>query len=327
MQSLDAKTICEWGRSTLRGEAQALLSSAENLGDEFALAVSLLLECSGKIVVTGMGKSGHVARKMAATFSSTGSAAVFLHPSEALHGDLGILGCQDVLIAIAHSGETREVVEVAKFAHRRGRPIIALTGKAHSSLAELARTILLTSVDREVCPLNLAPTASTTLALSLGDALAVSLMRARGFREEDFAELHPEGSLGRRLARVADFMRARKDLSWASTEDSFHDLLQKVNNPNFGVVGVLDKAGLLTGVVTDGDLRRSLLSRGATALELLASDVMGSGPKTIAKDRLIADALKQFETYKITSLFVVDPDLGGVVGLLRLHDLMESKVI
>ncbi|MCX6127549.1 MAG: KpsF/GutQ family sugar-phosphate isomerase, partial [Proteobacteria bacterium] len=244
------------GQEALREESSALLVTADRLDARFAQAVKLMQASTGKVVVCGLGKSGHVGRKIASTLASTGTAAFFLHPSEALHGDLGMLQSHDVLLVIAFGGETRETLEVAKFANRRRIPVLALTGKPQSSLAKIADVTLDGSVAREACPLNLAPTSSTTVAMAIGDALAIALMHARGFQEKDFARYHPDGSLGRQLSLVRDHMRS--DLAPLALVDSFDRVIEVITAQNYGIAGVFDQAGHLLGAITDGDLRRAL---------------------------------------------------------------------
>jgi arabinose-5-phosphate isomerase len=275
-----------------------------------------------------MGKSGHIGRKIASTLSSTGTSSVFLHPAEALHGDFGTLQPGDCLLAIAFGGETSEVLRVAEFARRSHIPVVAITGRADSSLARLADHVLDGSIAREACPLNLAPTTSTTVALALGDALAVALMRARGFTPHDFARLHPDGSLGRKLSLVKQYMREESTIARITPETSFHDVLEAVTRNNFGIVAVLNPAKQLIGAITDGDLRRAVLKHDAKAMGLKASDLMSGTPKTITPEELAVDAVAIMENHKITSLFVVksahDRELRG---LLRLHDLLEAKIV
>ena len=305
-------------------EAAELNAGAKKLDQNFTAAVEAILACEGKVVVAGLGKSGHVGRKIAATLSSTGTPAFFLHPAEALHGDLGVIGTCDCMLIIAFGGETQETLEVARFARRRAIPIIALTGKTNSSLARLASHVLDGSVEHEACPLNLAPTSSTTLALALGDALAVCLMRLRGFGEKDFASFHPSGSLGRRLSLVADHMR--KDIAVLQRSDGFKEVLAVLTQENFGVAAVLGADHQLIGAISDGDLRRALLTRNSDIFALKAAELMSLGPKTIAADALAMAAVQKMESLKISSLFVVDK-AGGLAGLVRMYDLLEAKIV
>ena len=252
------KEIINWAAQVLKLESEALSSAANRLDVRFFKAVSILSECRGKIVVSGLGKSGHIARKIAATLASTGSPAFFLHPTEALHGDMGMIDKQDVVLAIAHSGETSEVLEVVKHAKRLGIGVISITGKTDSTLEKFSDVGLDASVEIEACPLNLAPTTSSTLTLALGDALAVSLMKSKGFDEHDFAKLHPGGSLGKKLALTSEYMRPEGEFRAVKLNSNFHEILEGITKPNFGIVGVLNEKGELAGAVTDGDLRRGL---------------------------------------------------------------------
>lgn len=313
-------------REVLQKESQALLSGAERIGDEFEGLCGKILATKGKVVVTGLGKSGHVGRKIAATLSSTGTPAVFLHPSEALHGDLGMLTGSDLLLAIAFGGETREVIEVAKFAKRLGVAVAALSGRLESSLVSLADFVLDGSIAEEACPLNLAPTTSTTLAMALGDAMAVTLMHARGFQEQDFAAFHPEGSLGRRLSMVADHMRPLTELGLLRRTDDFHKTLEMVTTGNFGIAAVVNEQGGLEGAVTDGDVRRALLRHEGGVFRFRAGDLMSGAPKTILAKQLSLVAVGKMEEHRITSLFVVDSG-GQLLGMVRMHDLLNAKIV
>lgn len=316
--------LVERGREALRDESQALLASAERLDENFAKAVELMRASQGKVVVCGLGKSGHVGRKIAATLASTGTAAFFLHPSEALHGDLGMLQTNDVLLVIAFGGETRETLEVAKHAQRRRIPVLAITGKAQSSLAKIADVVIDGSVAREACPLNLAPTSSTTVAMALGDALAIALMHARGFQEQDFARFHPDGSLGRQLSLVQDHMRT--DLAPLAPSDSFDRVIAVITAQNYGIAGVFDPKDGLIGAITDGDLRRALQGSREKVFAMTARALMTQAPKTISPDRLALDAVRVMEDHRITSLFVIDSH-KTVVGLIRMHDLLAAKIV
>ena len=322
--------LTAWARETLAREAQALTQTATRLGPGFAGAVQAVLAARGKVIVTGLGKSGHVARKVASTLSSTGTSAFFLHPSEALHGDFGMMQLADCLVAIAFGGETAEVLEVGRYARRIGVPVIAVTGKTSSTLAQLAHFVLDGSIDGEADPLNLAPTCSSTVAMALGDALAVTLMRARGFTHTDFASLHPGGSLGRRLSRVQDHMHAGPAMPVVSAITDFHGVLEAVTHHNFGITAVVDGKGDLVGAISDGDLRRALLQRGAQALACTARDFMSPAPTTITAATLAIDAvaLMSDRPRPITSLFVLAGDGGRrPLGLLRLHDLLAAKIL
>ena len=326
-----------WGSEAMIAELRAIEAASAKLGEHFAGAVEALLQLTGKVVVTGLGKSGHVGRKIASTLASTGTSAFFLHPTEALHGDFGVLQSNDAIIAIAFGGETSEVVEVARYARRIGIPIIGLTGRNESTLAQLAHYVLDGSVVAEADPHNLAPTASSTLAMALGDALAVSAMRARGFAEQDFAALHPGGSLGRKLSLVKDHMQGRVDEIGILGTTNFHDTLQAVTARNFGIVAVLNPDGRLIGAISDGDIRRVLLKKDADALRLLAAEIMTANPKTIGVHELAIDALRIMNDRRITQLFVVEdettkaisniPPPSKLAGIVRLHDLLAANII
>ena len=328
MTLVDQKEILKWGKETLYNEANALLKAAERLGAPFFQAVRVLLDSPGKLVVTGLGKSGHVGRKIASTLSSTGTSAAFLHPSEALHGDFGMLQKVDCLMAIAYGGETQEVIEVARFARRMGIPVIVLTGRPQSTLAQLGHYVIDVHVDQEADPLNLAPTCSSTLTMAMGDAIAVALMSARRFTPVDFASLHPGGSLGRRLSLVRDLMHAGDNLPKVSADADFHQVLEAVTVDNFGIAAVVSKDGDLMGAISDGDLRRALLSVGANTLSCHAIDLMSQNPKIIVETSLAIDAVKQMNDLRISRLFVVkEKDPKKVVGLVRLQDLLAAKIL
>lgn len=328
MIGFDSKCTVSWGQEALRAEASALLKAADRLDSTFYEAVQIVFESLGKLVVTGLGKSGHVGRKIASTLSSTGTSSAFLHPSEALHGDFGMIQRDDCLLAIAYGGETYEVIEVAKFARRMGIPVIALTGKLDSTLAKLANHVLDVHVDREADPLNLAPTCSSTLTVAMGDALAVALMRARQFSPDEFASLHPGGSLGRRLSLVRDHMHSGDNLPQLRKDANFHEVLKAVTVDNFGIAAVLSEDGELLGAISDGDLRRALLTLGPKALSCKASDLMSSNPKVTFDTSLALDAVRLMNDLKISRLFVASENTPRrVVGLVRLQDLLAAKII
>ena len=307
-------------------ELQALSALRTRLGAEFGRAVELLLACRGKVVVSGVGKSGLVCRKMAATFASTGTPAFFLHAGEASHGDLGMLVRGDVLIAVSNSGETDEVLHLLPLVRRFGIPLIAMTGRNDSTLARAADVALDVSVPEEACPLGLAPTASTTVTMALGDALAVALLEERGFSTDDFALLHPAGALGRRLLRVEDLMHAGAQLPLVDEGASLKDTLVEITGKRLGVTGVVNAAGDLVGIVTDGDLRRGL-ERAADIRTLHAADLMTRAPKTIAPDALAAQAVAFMERHLITSLFVLAADSRRPLGVIHLHDLLRAGIV
>jgi arabinose-5-phosphate isomerase len=277
--SFSTEQIISWGQGALQDESQALLNASKRLDGNFEKAAKAILGSSGKVILTGMGKSGHVARKVAATLSSTGTSSFYVHPSEALHGDFGMIEKHDVLITIAFGGETREVVEVAKFARRLEVPVVAICGNPKSSLATLSDYFIDGNVEKEACPLNLAPTSSTTVALALGDALAITLMKARGFKEKDFVTFHPEGSLGRRLSTVSDHLRPVNILPYLEIGDEIHTILKNVTDNNFGIAVVLSDEKELLGVITDGDLRRAMLNHEAEVFHMKAGDLMSKYPQ------------------------------------------------
>lgn len=322
---MDTNRILDLARRALDIEAQAILGLKTQLDEGFARAVQTILSCTGRVVVTGMGKSGHVGRKIAATLASTGTPAMFMHPAEASHGDLGMLTPGDVMLALSNSGESDELNVIMPVVKRLGVPLIAITGRLDSTLARQANFTLSSAVEQEACPLNLAPTASTTAQMALGDALAVALLDARGFREEDFARSHPGGSLGRRLLiHVRDLMRTGNALPVVSSHATFIDMLREMTSKGLGLVAVVDGVEL-RGIFTDGDLRR-LIERGDELRGLHAGSVMHTKPRAILPDALAAEAASVMEAYRITGLLVVDV-AGHLVGALSINDLMRAKVI
>ena len=312
-------------RKVLRTEAAAILNLVDRIDSTFERAVQLLFECRGRVIVTGMGKSGIICRKIAATLSSTGTPAFFLHPAEAIHGDLGAIREDDIVIAVSHSGETEELLRLLESIRRIGARLIAVTGSGASTLAKAADVTLDCGITEEACPLNLVPTASTTAALALGDALAMTLLVRKGFREEDFASLHPGGKLGRRLMRVENVMHSGTSAPIVSTSAVMKDVIHEMSSKRLGMTCVVDESGRLAGVFTDGDLRRQM-TRTPNVLELTAGDVMTPGPVTIARRLLAVEALKIMETHKITSVVVVDAG-GKVEGVVHLHDLWRTQMI
>ena len=318
-----ALTILEFGRDILHDEARALDALADGLGEQFEQAVELILGCKGKLIVSGLGKSGHIARKIAATFASTGTTATFLHLAEAIHGDLGMAAKGDVAILISQSGETAELDPVIDHFERVGIPIIAITGNGGSMLAGAAKAPLVLPHWREVGPEAVAPTTSTTMTLALGDALAMTVMQQKGFTRADFGRLHPGGSLGARLKPVRRLMHGGKGLPLTQASSNMHDVVVEMSGKRLGVIGVTDEAGYLLGVITDGDLRRNI-ERG---LDHSAAEFMTRNPKTIAPDALVDEALTLFEEHRITAIFVVDEDGQGKkpVGVLHIHDCPPSR--
>ncbi len=311
-------------RDVLATEAAGLRALADGLDGRFAAAVGVLAQVSGRVVVTGMGKSGHIARKIAATFASTGTPALFVHPAEASHGDLGMIVPGDAVLALSNSGETSELADLIDHAHRFGLPLVAITGRAESSLAQAATVVLELPPAPEAGALGLAPTTSTTMQLALGDALAVALIARRGFSPADFRVFHPGGKLGARLRRVRSLMHPAEAMPLASPETPMHAALLIMTEKRFGCVGVVDAAGSLTGILTDGDLRRHM---GPDLLTRQVCEIMTRGPRTIGPDALAADALHEMNDgpHPITALFVVDA-ANAPVGILHVHDLLRAGV-
>ncbi len=324
--SFDAQRALTLAAQTLDIEAAALIGAKARLGPGFARAVAAMLTCQGRVVVMGMGKSGHVGRKIAATLASTGTPAMFVHPAEASHGDLGMVTPQDVVIAISNSGESDELNLIVPVLKRLRVPLIAMTGKPASTLAQHADMVIESTVEHEACPLNLAPTASTTAQMALGDALAVALLDARGFREEDFARSHPGGALGRKLLlHVRDLMRSGEALPRVGRAASFSTMLREMTGKGLGFTAVASPDDEVLGIFTDGDLRR-LIERGADLRSLVAGDVMHPNPRRIRADALAVEAAELMELHHITSVLVVDAD-GRLLGTLNSNDLMRAKVI
>jgi arabinose-5-phosphate isomerase len=311
-------------RRVLRLEAEAISALSARLDDRFERAVALLAECRGKVVVTGMGKSGIVCRKIAATLASTGTPASFLHAAEAVHGDFGAVSRGDVVLAVSYSGETDEIVRLLPLIKRYALPLISVTGNVSSTLGQAADVTLDASVAEEACPLGLAPTSSTTVALALGDALAVALLERKGFTEADFAVLHPAGSLGRRLLKVADLMHVGDALPLVKPSASLADTVVEMTGKRLGVTGVVNDHDELIGIITDGDLRRGLGRGGKEIHRMTAADLMTTNPKTIAGEALAAKAVAEMERYSITSLFVLEADSRRPIGLIHLHDLLKA---
>jgi arabinose-5-phosphate isomerase len=314
---------------TLRIEAQAVNDMASRLDERFAQAVSLVLDSAGRVVVMGMGKSGHVGRKIAATLASTGSPAMFVHPAEASHGDLGMITPADVVLGISNSGESEELTTLLPLIKRMGVPLIALTGRADSTLGRHADVVLDASVAKEACPHNLAPTASTTAQLAMGDALAVALLDARGFRADDFARSHPGGALGRKLlTHVGDVMRSGDAVPRVPQGADLMSLMREISAKGLGMSAVVDDVGQVLGIFTDGDLRRLIEKSGSSAdlRTLSARDVMHANPRTVRAEALAVEAADLMEANRITSVLVVD-EAGQLVGALNSNDLMRAKVI
>jgi arabinose-5-phosphate isomerase len=310
-------------RSVLQTEAAAILALVDRLDERFARAVQLLRECRGRVIVTGMGKSGIICRKIAATLASTGTPAHFLHPAEAIHGDLGVIRVDDVVLAVSNSGETEELVRLLDTIKRLGAKLITISGSDSSTLSQASDVALDCHVSEEACPMNLVPTASTTAALALGDALAMTLLVAKGFREEDFATLHPRGALGKRLLRAGQLMHEGDRAPVVATSTPMRDVVDEITRKGMGMVCVVDN-GRLAGVITDGDLRRHM-SRSTSLLDRTAQDIMTRNPVTIGRTTLATEVLNIFEQRKITSIVVVDQD-RRVEGVVHLHDLWRTEM-
>jgi arabinose-5-phosphate isomerase len=309
-------------------EAESILKLQDRLDENFIQAVNMLLACSGKVIVTGIGKSGIIGRKIASTFACSGTPAFFLHPAEGIHGDIGMMSPDDVVLAISNSGETEEVLKVLPVVKRMGLPLIVLTGNADSVLARNGDVVLDIGVKEEACILNLVPTASTAATMAMGDALAITVLERRGFKEEDFALLHPGGALGKKLLlRVEDLMHIKDAVPMVSQDDSMSIALIEMTSKRLGITGVCDSDGDFVGVITDGDLRRNL-EKGSDVLAKKARDVMTLSPKTITKTALAATALRLMERHSITSLFVLsESGPKKVEGLIHLHDILKAGVV
>jgi len=316
----------EIARRVLRIEAQALNDLCGRLNGSFDRAVELLLGCDGRVVVTGMGKSGLIGRKISGTLSSTGTPSFFLHPAEALHGDLGMLAKGDALLAISYGGETPEILNLLETLKRLQMPIVAMTGNERSTLAEASEVVLDVSVKEEACTLNLAPTASTTVAMALGDALAIALLERRGFQPDDFAALHPAGRLGKRLLRVEHLMHKGETMPRVSPETPMPATFHEMSAKKLGMTTVTTEDGKLAGIITDGDLRRLMEKHGGATLSMTAGDCMIRTPQTIGPGLLASEALNLMEKRKITSVVVVDGE-GRVLGVVHLHDLWTLELI
>ncbi|MCX8116554.1 MAG: KpsF/GutQ family sugar-phosphate isomerase [Desulfobacterota bacterium] len=320
--------VIEEAKRVLRIEAESILDLIGRIDERFSKAVEILYRCKGKVILMGMGKSGLVGRKIASTFASTGTPAFFIHPAEGMNGDFGMLAKEDVVIAISNSGETREILEVLPLIKRYGNPLITLTGNRQSTLARVGDVSLDIQVKEEACPLGLAPTASTTATLAMGDALAIALMVKRGFKKEDFALLHPGGALGKRLLlRVEMLMHTGEAFPKVYEKASMKEAIFEITSKRLGVTAVCNDADELVGVITDGDLRRAL-ERYSDLLDRTASEVMTRNPKWIEKDALAAQAVQRMEEFSITSLFVFDrPGDRKPIGIIHLHDLLKAGVV
>ena len=312
-------------RKVLQTEAAAILALVDRVDDKFAHAVELIRGCKGRVIVTGMGKSGIICRKIAATLASTGTPAFFLHPAEAVHGDLGVIQADDVVIAMSYSGETEELTRVLETVKRIGAPLIAITGGPTSTLAQAATVALDCSVSEEACPMNLVPTASTTAALAFGDALAMTVLVEKGFKPEDFANLHPGGKLGKKLMRVEQLMSAGDALPVVQLHTAMREVIYEMSRKGLGMTAVVEKDGRLAGIITDGDLRRKM-STTPNIQDLTARDVMTANPIAISQSTMAVEALAMMEQRKITSIVVIDAD-RRVEGVVHLHDLWRTGLV
>ncbi|OPZ82815.1 MAG: Arabinose 5-phosphate isomerase KdsD [bacterium ADurb.Bin429] len=325
-QTLERGEVLDFARDVLRQEAQALVAMAECLGEEFPRAVDLVLGCAGRVVTTGMGKSGAVARKIAGTLASTGTPSLFLHPAEGVHGDLGMVTVGDVLLALSNSGDTEELNAILPAIARIGVPIIALTGREDSPLGRAAAAVLNTAVEREVCPFNLAPTSSTTAQIAMGDALAIAVMRCRRFTSEDYARLHPRGALGRRLLlTVGDVMRTGDRLALVTVDTLLKDVLFAITRAHAGAAVVVNERGIMLGFITDGDIRRMLLED-EDALRKPCAAHMNAQPRAITPERLAVETLQTMQARQISEMPVLDAN-GRVIGMLNLKDLLQAGIV
>ena len=324
--AFNAAQVIRLAQETLDIEAAAVLGLKRNVGPDFARAVEMMLKVSGRVVVMGMGKSGHIGRKIAATLASTGSPAMFVHPAEASHGDLGMIKSSDLVLAISNSGESEELTAILPMLKRMGAPLVAMTGRRESILARHADVFLDCGVEKEACPLNLAPTASTTAQLAMGDALAVALLDARGFKADDFARSHPGGALGRKLlTHVSDVMRSGANVPKVGLQANFSELMREMSAKGLGATAIVDESGKVQGIFTDGDLRR-LVEKGVDLRTTTAQEVMHPNPSTVTQDALAVEAAELMETHSITSVLVLDAN-GKLCGALNSNDLMRAKVI
>lgn len=326
MIDIDHKKIVQLGKAVLETEANAVAQLGSRIDENFAKACGYILSCSGRTIVIGMGKSGHIAGKLAATLASTGTPAFFVHPGEASHGDLGMITSSDVVIALSNSGETDEIITLLPVIKRLGVPLIALTGNTGSTLAREATVTINVGVDKEACPLGLAPTASTTAALAMGDAIAVALLEARGFNSDDFALAHPGGTLGRRLLlHVSDIMHTGREIPVVSGDTHLSDTLVEMSAKGLGTAAIVDANNKVRGIYTDGDLRRTL-DKNIDIKNTTVAEVISGQCKTITKDKLAAEALAMMEQHKINALLVVDDD-QNLIGILNMHDLLRARVV
>ncbi|MEO0278291.1 MAG: KpsF/GutQ family sugar-phosphate isomerase [candidate division WOR-3 bacterium] len=319
--------IIKEGKRVIEVEIEEAKKLIDRIDENFVEAVKILAECKGRVVLTGMGKSGIIAKKIAATMASTGTPAFFLHPAEGIHGDLGMITKQDVVIAISNSGNTKEILEIIPVVKRLGIKLISLTGNPNSELAKKSDVVINVGVDKEACPLGLAPTSSTTATLIMGDALAMALLKKKGFKREDFAMVHPGGTLGKRLLlKVEDLMHTGEEIPRTNEEASMEEVVIEISSKRLGITTVIDKDNKLLGVITDGDLRRLIEKMGKALFDAKAKDVMTKNPKHIKKEALAVEALNIMEKYSITSLVVVD-DEKKVIGIIHLHDILKAGLV
>jgi len=321
---MNPEDILSRARRVIEEELRGVERLKDSLGEDFLRAVELILNCEGKVIVTGIGKSGHIARKIASTFASTGTPAHFLHPSEALHGDLGVIDRGDVVIAISNSGESAEVVQVLPYIRMLGNPLIAITNRRNSTLAKYSDVHLFLNIDREACPLQLAPTTSSTATLVLGDALAMTVLELKGFTEKDFALRHPGGSLGRKLRLVRDLYHTGEELPVVKEDTPMSEVVLEMSSKGFGATAVVDDSGRLVGIITDGDLRR-FIKKGGDLNRSVARDAMTPQPRTARTEEMALEALRRMEEHKITVLIVVDEE-GKPEGIIHLHDILRAEI-
>ena len=321
---MSPEEILEQGRKVIEEEIRGLERLKESLDESFVKAVEILYNCEGKVILTGIGKSGHVARKIASTLASTGTPAHYLHPSEALHGDLGMIDRGDVVIAISNSGESGEVVALIPYIKMLGVPLIAITNRPDSTLAKYSDVHLFLNVEKEACPLQLAPTTSSTVTMALGDAIAMTLLRMRGFTEKDFALRHPAGALGRKLRLVKDLYHTGEELPVVREDTPMQEVVLEITSKGFGATAVVNGEGKLTGIITDGDLRR-FVKRGGSFERSVARDAMTTNPKIARPDEMALEALRRMEEHKITVLIVVDEERRPI-GIIHLHDILRAEI-
>jgi arabinose-5-phosphate isomerase len=325
MKLLNEKEILNIAKRTIDIELETLFDLKESLDHSFIKAIEILYNCKGKVIFTGIGKSGHIARKISSTFSSTGTPSIFLHPAEAIHGDLGIIDKEDVLVIISNSGETEEIINIIPYLKFLNVPIICITGNINSTLAQKSDVVIDIKIKREACPFNLAPTSSTTAILVLGDALAITLMELKGFTKEQFAKLHPGGLIGKRLKKVMDIMHSGEKVPIVYEDMTMKEAIIEITSKGFGATAVLDRNQNLIGIITDGDLRR-YIEKGNDLNNGSVKSAMTKNPKTIKYDETVADALNLMEKYKITVLLVLDEN-NKLIGILHLHDILREGIL